>query len=1044
MKCGFPRTLRATGLTILRFLVCAIAVLAFTPSAALAQMAVSGRVTVSDRPIQGATVGIPSLQIETRTSADGSYIFLVRSAQVSGQTVELVARHRQFGSRSARIALLGKDLVHNFALASDRQVANRPDTSGATTAPAARRAAVATRASRRTVDSSAFAEAPGPVDVPGVLAGRIPGLNVSGGDAFGGTSLMVYRGARSLSGSIQPLIVVDGVPLEGASPPSGPAQQFGLGGFDYGSPLQDLALGDIASVTLLDAAQAAPLYGSRAANGVLAITTKRAGGDGLQYATRIRFGGQRAARLPSYQNSFGQGLGGQFEFFDGEGGGINDGVQQSWGPALDGRPLAQASLTEPGRPDVRHWLPRSNAAGDYLDGGNDIDANATVQAVRGAHRGRASITASSVSGVAPGSALQRLGAALSGSTQPSSRLSATGNLQVISKTAEHRPGTGFDEINPLSGFTRMGRQVDLDALRLSRRDDAGAQINWIYTGRNNPFFQPLENSNEDKSSHVIGGTSVTLALTPRLSATAHVGLDRIEGRRGFEVGQGWIGGYPTALGRSDFRGGGAQEQELSSSDLLTGVSLDAVSRVSGLDAAATAGFEVRKNKFESNTSVTMGSFDGLPGGVAVADQSGSHDVNAFYLTGQLTRGSALAVNAGARVEQSASFSDALGQAIFPSLSISYDVAQSASALQNIGLGTARLRASWWRAGNELTTGTLARVFAGGGTAASPTLGLPAMDLVPERTSGMEIGAELATPGSRLALDIAVYRERASEVLIGTLGGQAAEVLNSGVELQLRTSPITSVLGPRWDLTASFASNNSRVEAFSGGAAEAALGPTLWGAWLTARTGQPVGTIVGTRYLRSSDGQLLLSSGLPVSDGSSSVLGSWQPDWTASVESRVRLGGAEMALLFDARVGGEVFSATNLWGSFAGTLESTVDGRDGMTVAGLDNLTGSTNTTQVTAEEYYHALAAIHEAWVYDASYAKLREARLTYEFPLRFFPGLRSQVARVSLTGRNLLTFAKAPNIDPEAALSSSTFQGFEMGQLPGTKSIGFVLSITP
>jgi hypothetical protein len=163
-----------------------------------------------------------------------------------------------------------------------------------------------------------------------------------------------------------------------------------------------------------------------------------------------------------------------------------------------------------------------------------------------------------------------------------------------------------------------------------------------------------------------------------------------------------------------------------------------------------------------------------------------------------------------------------------------------------------------------------------------------------------------------------------------------------------------------------------------------------------------------------------------------------------LENRIRWGGLELGLLLDARVGGEIFSATNRWGSYSGTLESTLAGREGMTVSGIDSVTGSPFTGEVTAEDYYHALGGIAEAWVMDASYVKLREARLTYELPLSFFPGLRSQVARLTVAGRNLWISAKAPNIDPETVLSSTTFQGFEMGQLPGTRSLGFVLSVTP
>jgi TonB-dependent SusC/RagA subfamily outer membrane receptor len=1023
--------------------------LTLSPVALAAQMTVSGRVTVGDRPIQGVTVGIPSLDVESRTNADGVFNFLVRAAQVRGQTVELVARHRRFGTRSVQIQLTGGSLVHNFALSGERpSPADRPlpgPDQPTRTAPAPITDVPTSAVSRHTVDSTAFAELAGASDVTNALAGRIPGLLVTSAQTPGGASLMVHRAPRSFSGSLQPLIVVDGVPLDNTSVPSGPAQQFGLGGFDYGSPLSNLALDDIATVTLLATAEATPLYGSRAANGVLVITTKRphGGSAGVQYAARARFSGHSPTRLPAYQSRFGQGLGGQFEFFDGQGGGTHDDVDQSWGPPLDGQPIAQASLTEARRPDVRHWLPRASGVRDYFDGGRSIDANASIQGSRGGSSGRASVTASDVRGLTPNATARRLGIALQGAAQPTSRLTATANMQVISNSAEERPGTGFDEINPVAGFTRLGRQVDLDALRGSIRDANNEQLNWIYTARNNPFFQTVENSNDDKRAHVIGGARLAYAFTPAFGATLHAGTSDLRERRNYEVAEGWRSGYPTALGRADFSGSGAQAQRLTANDRIMGVSFNGVAPLSALNLMATAGFEARTSEFETRTTVITGASAGRPGSVVTDTQAGSHDVNAVFLTAALSRGAWLTLHGGARIEQSSSFSDALGSAVFPSFSVSYDAAQKIAAIRALGLGAARLRASWWRAGNEVTARSLTGAFTGG-AAASPAVGFPVSDAVPERTTGVELSSELATPGNRLALDFTVYRERSSELFVGTLSVQSAEVFNSGFELQLRAVPVSSVLGPRWDVAASFTRNTSTVDELGGGLTEVPLGPSLWGASLTARKGYPVGTIVGSRYLRDPTGVLLLSNGLPISDGSSSVLGSWQPAWATSLQSGLRFGGAEVALLFDARVGGKVFSATNLWGSYAGTLESTVVGRDGMTVAGIDRLTGSPNTTEVTAEEYFHSLATIHEAWVFSASYAKLREARLTYEVPLTFVPGLRGQVGRFSFMARNLFTIADAPNIDPETALSSTSFQGFEMGQLPSTRSVGFVLSITP
>jgi hypothetical protein len=253
-------------------------------------------------------------------------------------------------------------------------------------------------------------------------------------------------------------------------------------------------------------------------------------------------------------------------------------------------------------------------------------------------------------------------------------------------------------------------------------------------------------------------------------------------------------------------------------------------------------------------------------------------------------------------------------------------------------------------------------------------------------------------------------------------------------------------GSSWRLATSIARNRSTLEALGTGTDEVALAPSMWGATLTARTGEPLGVIMGSRQLRDSTGALILRNGLPIADAIGGVvLGSVQPDWSVSLTSQFRLGAVELDVLFDARMGGEVFSATNRWGSYAGSLESTLRGREsGMVVAGVDSVTGTANADSVSTQDYFHALGGIVEPWVFDASFWKLREARLTYALPLRFVPGFREHTFRASLVGRNLLAGARAPNIDPETALSTGVFRGFEMGQLPGTRSVGMRFSITP
>jgi len=1022
-----------------------------------AQISVAGQVTdATGAPIQGASVSISDLGINARTNAEGRYNFLIRAAQIRGQTVAIVARHGRFGTQSVQIQLTGGSLVQNFVLTSgDRPRipdVPRPDAPP----PRADTLRPSTPGDRSPVaphaptPAGAFEPPSGPIDLISAMAGRHPGFNVTGASGAGASAPVVFRGPRSLSANIQPLVVVDGVAVDN-QPFTTASQRFGLGGFDYGTALQDVALDDIANYELLDPSTASLLYGSRAANGVVRITTK-SGQEitGFRISATTRFTSQSDQLLPKYQNSYGQGLGGAYEFFDGQGGGINDAIDQSWGPKLDGSPVAQHSLTEPRRPDVRYWLPRPDGARGYFEAGRTIDASVALLGSRQSSNFRAAVNARNASGLTPNASSRRLGLTLGGAAQPTSRLSASANVQIIGSSAEHRPGTGFDEINPVAGFTRIGRQVDFDALRTTLRDDGGEQINWIYTNRNNPFFATSVNSNDDEGTHIVGGAGLTYVLTSWLNATLHAGTDDYSASRKVSIGSGWKGGFPSTLGRGDFSGSGSDQHDVSAVERQVSIAFQTGNaQAVGFDVSTSIGGAVRSSEYESKSVVIDQPASGA-GLTTNLSLSGKHDVTSFYAMGSASRSDYLTLTGGARLEQSSSLAKSYS-VVYPSVSLRFDAARKMPGLrENLGLGVAEVHSSWWRAGNEITNRTLSQMYFAGGIPIAPDNDVTG----PERTQGLELGTRIVSANTRVGFELTAYRERSTELVVTTAVGdgsallsQTGKIFNSGFTTTLRAEALRGE-GLNWDITASYARNTSTVDALFEGTFQAPLSPSLFGAGLAAGIGSPVGVIVGTRYLRdAATGSLILRNGLPIADASSpfTVFGSWQPDWTGSLQSRLRYAGAELFVLLDVRMGGKIFSATNMWGSYAGTLESTVAGReDSLLIAGTDSVTGAANATRVSPEDYFHALGAIHEPWVYDASYTKLREARVSYELPTRFLPGFREHSLRVSLIGRNLITWTKVPNVDPETALSVGVFQGFEMGQLPGVRNVGFQLTIAP
>jgi hypothetical protein len=206
---------------------------------------------------------------------------------------------------------------------------------------------------------------------------------------------------------------------------------------------------------------------------------------------------------------------------------------------------------------------------------------------------------------------------------------------------------------------------------------------------------------------------------------------------------------------------------------------------------------------------------------------------------------------------------------------------------------------------------------------------------------------------------------------------------------------------------------------------------------------------GVGFLRDpATGELLLSKGLPQAEPSSQkrVLGTYTPDWTGGIDNTFHFRGIDFGFLIDTRIGGDIYSTGNMWGSYSGVLKNTEFRPDsGLLIQGIDQATGKQNTVHVRTEQYYHSLYPIQEAWIYKANFVKLREARIGFQIPDRYLRGTRLTNTRVSFVGRNLALWGtKVPNIDPESAFSSTNLQGIEMGQMPTARSIGFQVSVAP
>jgi hypothetical protein len=256
-------------------------------------------------------------------------------------------------------------------------------------------------------------------------------------------------------------------------------------------------------------------------------------------------------------------------------------------------------------------------------------------------------------------------------------------------------------------------------------------------------------------------------------------------------------------------------------------------------------------------------------------------------------------------------------------------------------------------------------------------------------------------------------------------------------------------GFQWTSTFNFSHNKSMVVALAPGIDTYIIGSS-WYTNIEARAGEPYGSIYGYPFARdSATGKLSTFEGITL-PGDRAVLGNIQPKWTGGWSNTINFKNFTLSGLLDIKHGGNVVSITNFFADYAGVTKQSLRGREidwdnpGIVVDGIDVETEGPNTTNITAEEYFQNIFPVMEPYVYDASYVKLRELRFGLDLPTRWAGMFNARAINIALTGRNLHTWTKVPNIDPEFSYSVGNYQGIEFAALPNARTVGLSFRITP
>ena len=1057
-----------------RWVTAMLIALALVPARLLAQepAVVSGRVTsAGGSPESAVAIRIDALNVGTTTAADGTYRLVVPAARVhAGEQVRLTASRLGVATVTRQLTLSpGASLTQNITL-SDNAVSLQ---GVVVTALGITREKKSLGYSAQNVEGAELSRST-EQNVVNTLSGKVAGVQITNAGPQGGSSRVVIRGITSISGNNQPLFVVDGVPIDNSAPDQG--SNRGYGGIDYGNTAQDINPEDIESVSVLKGPNAAALYGSRAANGAIIITTKtgrRAQGLGITVSQTVSR--ETPLRLPSYQNAYAQGYNGKFDYVDGAGSGVNDGVDESWGPKMGTR---ARQFNSNGDSVPLQAFP--NNIRDYFRTGTTLQTNVSVAAAGDRSNVRLSASNWTQDGMTPTSQYGRRTVSLNGGLDLTKKLNAGAAVQYVRTTGENRPGTGYDDYNPMMGFVWFGRQVDVDYLRTHYKDADGNMISWNSNYHPNPYYNLYESHNSDSRDRLIGHMQSSYQLTDWLKVMGRVGTDYWTEQRQFRVGP---NEYGFSVGRlADAPGSnGAFEQDVATNQETNADFLFTARKYfsDAFSVVANAGGNKRWDHFTDNYNWVRAL--GSPGTYNlsnsletpyVTDQLRQRRVNSLYGDVQMGFHDWLFLNVTGRNDWSSTLPKGNNSYFYPSVSGSFVFTDALNMSGNF-LTSGKLRGSWARVGNDANPYALQSTYLSNqpfnshpSFSLKDTIANP--NLRPENTDAWEVGTELSMLNDRLGLDLAYYtkttRDEILAVPISPTSGFAYQYLNAGtiqnhgVELQARVTPVRS-RDFQWDMTVNYGRNRNKVTELSGNTQALVLG-TYWGVRVRAERGQPYGALFGSAYLRVNDpssqynGQLILDeNGLPQADPTLRNLGNYNPDWVGGISNRFRYKALDFSFLIDTHQGGQLYSTSNMWGRYTGVFASTLNGREvdwnnpGLVVHGVqeDGHGGYVqNTSTVTAQDYNENLYYINEANVFDASFVKLREATLGFSLPASTSRMLHVSSLRLALTGRNLWLHSKVPNIDPETAFDASNVQGIEGEQLPTPRSFGLTVSVTP
>jgi len=910
---------------------------------------ITGTVTLSDdgNPVTGVTVEVNGTTISTVTDENGNY-----SVTVPEYTRVLL------------FTFTGMKTVEK--LISDRSVIDvmlEPDMPGldelVVTAFGAKREKITLGYSIQDVRGEDLVTAR-ESNIVNSLQGRLSGVQITNSDGTLAAGVrMLIRGMSKFNGDNQPLWVVDGIPISNAY-----SEPDCYGGMDWGNNAMDLNPSDIENISVLKGANATALYGSRALNGVVLVTTKsgksRDGKKGLGVTFETNWMWSNPLVLPDFQDEYGQGYSGEFEYVNGNWAGTNDGIDESWGPPLDRGSIPQWDSPYDPLTGVRTptlWVSQPDNVKDFFVTGRNRTTNLALQSGNDRTDFRLSLTNQDQTGIMENTDLKKNTVSLNAGFAITKKIHIRGAATYISNKSDNLVEGGYSDSNPLSSlFMWFGRQINMDNLRSMWQEIdpiTDYNMNWNHSYHDNPFFTLYKNTNSRDRDRIIGNFNLRYDITDWLNFRALAGTDwyvedRIM-RTAHRTNGDRLGGF-----NSDSR----NSKELNANAMFT------LNKNIGttINIIASLGGEFNRFDYEYQSTVVNDLI--VPDLYSVSNAvepaiTGSSEIHTELqsIFGSVNLGfrNFLFLDLTGRNDWSSTLPIENNSYFYSSVSLGFVLTEALEMQSNI-LSFAKLRASYAKVGDVSSPYQLEGIYTisdpfNGNPVMTYTNTRPPLDLKPPEKKSIEFGAEMKFLNNRFGLDATWYKENTINQIIdirvpGAMGFSyktvnAGNLQNMGLELTLWGTPLkTSDL--KWDVAINWSANENKVIEIHEDVNYINLYNASWSMYVHARPEEEYGVLWGYAIVRENQKKVYYDkdktelshieySGRPlinpnngryIRSNSRTILGNVYPDWYGGVNNAFRYKNFNFSFLIDFRKGGDIYSVTDWFGHYSGVLKGT--------------------------------------------------------------------------------------------------------------------------